>query len=519
MAGQIILSVAYGIDVRPEGDPFVEDAENVLHALVLGSKPEATLFDIITWLLHMPSWFPGAGFKRCARKWRPIVDNALQTPHDKVKGELACGTAAPSVAANMISKLDEISTELDLFAAKSVPGTMYVGGADTTVTALETFILAMTLYPKVQRKAQAEIDSVVGNSRLPDYSDQDALPYVQAVLKEVLRWHPVAPLGVSHKVIKSDVYEGHFIPAGSTVIPNVWGMLHDPNIFTEPDRFYPERWFSPNAPAFPIQAFGFGARQCPGRFFIVPMEDGPPEKKHLSGIISCVVLELRNGTVANLDGFGGTGEPLQNRSLLSLEMSHSLRRKAKARTASIAELAASGPRCMENIPISNETVGKRRAGAVEMTITNVDDEGSGSNADTTEFRRKQRHGELERLRSHTPQPLRRREQVICRRESWDCVTSSIEDNTDAIASTMEWRRMVLQSQKESQATSTHQYREGRSRAKLDAEVQRIRQHYLKQEKILEREIVRLERRYEWTIAQLEREEQDDGSYSVDGWEE
>jgi hypothetical protein len=39
-------------------------------------------------VLYMPSWFPGAGFKRCARKWRPIIDNALQTPHDKVKGEL-----------------------------------------------------------------------------------------------------------------------------------------------------------------------------------------------------------------------------------------------------------------------------------------------------------------------------------------------------------------------------------------------------------------------------------------------
>jgi cytochrome P450 len=54
----------------------------------------------------------------------------------------------------------------------------------------------MTLYPDVQRKAQAEIDSVVGNSRLPDFSDQDALPYVQAVLKEVLRWHPVTPLSM-----------------------------------------------------------------------------------------------------------------------------------------------------------------------------------------------------------------------------------------------------------------------------------------------------------------------------------
>ena len=52
----------------------------------------------------------------------------------------------------------------------------------------------MTLYPNVQRKAQAEIDRVVGNSRLPDYSDHDELPYLQAVLKEVLRWHPVTPL-------------------------------------------------------------------------------------------------------------------------------------------------------------------------------------------------------------------------------------------------------------------------------------------------------------------------------------
>ena len=55
----------------------------------------------------------------------------------------------------------------------------------------------MTLYPEVQRKAQAEIDRVVENSRLPEYSDQDELPYVDAVLKEVLRWHPVTPLGMS----------------------------------------------------------------------------------------------------------------------------------------------------------------------------------------------------------------------------------------------------------------------------------------------------------------------------------
>ena len=54
----------------------------------------------------------------------------------------------------------------------------------------------MTLYPEVQCKVQAKIDEIVGNSRLPEFSNQDMLPYVQAVLKEVLRWHPVTPLGV-----------------------------------------------------------------------------------------------------------------------------------------------------------------------------------------------------------------------------------------------------------------------------------------------------------------------------------
>ena len=53
----------------------------------------------------------------------------------------------------------------------------------------------MTLYPDVQRKAQAETDQIIGNSRLPNVSDEGELPYVQAVLKETLRWHPVGPLG------------------------------------------------------------------------------------------------------------------------------------------------------------------------------------------------------------------------------------------------------------------------------------------------------------------------------------
>lgn len=66
-----------------------------------------------------------------------------------------------------------------------------------SVGTLSVFILAMVRYPEVQKKAQREIDAVVGSSRLPSLKDRDQLPYMKALAKEVLRWHAVAPQGKS----------------------------------------------------------------------------------------------------------------------------------------------------------------------------------------------------------------------------------------------------------------------------------------------------------------------------------
>lgn len=64
-----------------------------------------------------------------------------------------------------------------------------------SVSAIYSFVLAMTLHPKVQKRAQEEIDAVVGSDRLPAFDDRPNLPYLEAIVKEVLRWNPVAPLG------------------------------------------------------------------------------------------------------------------------------------------------------------------------------------------------------------------------------------------------------------------------------------------------------------------------------------
>ena len=77
----------------------------------------------------------------------------------------------------------------------------------------------MALHSDVQAKAQAELDRVVGPERLPEYTDIDHMPYIQATLMETLRWMPVLPFSIPHAVTDDDEYRGYHIPKGSMVIP------------------------------------------------------------------------------------------------------------------------------------------------------------------------------------------------------------------------------------------------------------------------------------------------------------
>jgi cytochrome P450 len=85
-------------------------------------------------------------------------------------------------------------SEIDII--KGSTATVYLAGADTTVAAVISFFLAMLVYPDVQRKAQEEVDRVIGHDRLPEIDDAPQLPYVQAVVNECLRWLPVVPIGL-----------------------------------------------------------------------------------------------------------------------------------------------------------------------------------------------------------------------------------------------------------------------------------------------------------------------------------
>lgn len=91
-----------------------------------------------------------------------------------------------------------------------------------TFSLIQAFFLVLASFPEVQEKARTELDAVVGPHRLPDFNDRDALPYVCAVIKECMRWHAIAPLGIPHRLVQDDEYRGYLIPKGTLVIPNIW---------------------------------------------------------------------------------------------------------------------------------------------------------------------------------------------------------------------------------------------------------------------------------------------------------
>ena len=91
-----------------------------------------------------------------------------------------------------------------------------------TNATLGSFFLAMARNTDIMRTAQRQLDSVLGDGRLPDHSDIDNLPYIVAIVKETFRWAPPLPIGTTHRLMEDDVYRGMFIPGGATVVENIW---------------------------------------------------------------------------------------------------------------------------------------------------------------------------------------------------------------------------------------------------------------------------------------------------------
>ncbi|KAF4439928.1 hypothetical protein F53441_12429 [Fusarium austroafricanum] len=250
-AGSVILKIAYGYTSEQfKEDVLINMAGKAMDDFGRTAVAGAFLVDIIPILRYVPEWVPGVNFKRLANQLQLELDDLVEKPYAFVKHQHAAGKQDNSFLTQLLDAGDATPEE-------------------RTVSAIACFFLAMSRYPEVQIKAQEDIDRVIGNERLPDASDRSKLPYIDAIVKEVLRWHPVAPMGLPHTSTADDVFEGYFIPKDAIVMANIWGFAHDPEVHSEPERFNPERFLSTggNQPEQDPSsyAFGFGRRICPGR--------------------------------------------------------------------------------------------------------------------------------------------------------------------------------------------------------------------------------------------------------------
>ncbi|EKM56447.1 uncharacterized protein PHACADRAFT_92801 [Phanerochaete carnosa HHB-10118-sp] len=276
--GASILYLTYGYEVSDDvnEDPLVNIAEEAMQGFAHASDPGAYLVDTVPWLKYVPDWFPGATFKKDVKVMRRSRERLYDVPYDFVRRDMAKGAVPSSFVSSYIDEKGE-PTLMEEELIKAAAASLYSGGADTTPSSLASFILVVTLYPEIQERAQAELDSLIGGSwqRLPSFADRPRLPYVEAIVLEVLRWNPSVPLGLAHRLSQDDVYNGYHFAKGTIFWANIWTMLHDEKVFPEPSKFMPDRFLDGNGrlrslsrledPA--VLGFGFGRRICPGMYF------------------------------------------------------------------------------------------------------------------------------------------------------------------------------------------------------------------------------------------------------------
>ncbi|KAM7471459.1 hypothetical protein LguiA_009642 [Lonicera macranthoides] len=149
---------------------------------------------------------------------------------------------------------------------------LFIAGTDTSSSTVEWAIAELVRHPKILAKAKEELDTVVGPNRLVTETDLAQLTYLQAIIKETFRLHPSTPLSLPRMSAESCEINGYHIPKGSTLLVNVWAIARDPEAWSDPLEFRPERFLpggeKPNADVrgndFEVIPFGSGRRICAG---------------------------------------------------------------------------------------------------------------------------------------------------------------------------------------------------------------------------------------------------------------
>ncbi|THU80496.1 cytochrome P450 [Dendrothele bispora CBS 962.96] len=251
LSESIMITIIYGLNIVSNNEDLPQAAKSAVDAGDYMLLPGYDTWKTIPFVHILAK----LGFFPLQRSIRPIITAIKEGPFQE---------AMKAMVGTLLRCLLSISNN---FQQKTDSRPSLVG--ELTVSAISTFIFAMSLNPHVQTKAKEEINNVLGVGKIPRFSDRESLPYVEAIYREVMRWHPALPLGVPHKTTQALVYNGYYLPKGSLLFANIWAMGHNETIYPNPNQFDPERHLRHDG-TFPdinsIHAYGFGRRICAGRY-------------------------------------------------------------------------------------------------------------------------------------------------------------------------------------------------------------------------------------------------------------
>jgi cytochrome P450 len=156
-----------------------------------------------------------------------------------------------------------ISMALSASSKLMIDGSLVETGSDTLRASLNAFIAGAVAQPAWTKRAREELDRVCGEAkRLPTFGDIENLPFIQAAVKESLRWRPLVEAGVNHMATEDFQFEQYYFPKGTLFTWNAWAINQNPEEYRDPELFLPERFLDENVdnPLFGLWSFGAGRR-------------------------------------------------------------------------------------------------------------------------------------------------------------------------------------------------------------------------------------------------------------------
>ncbi|KAJ9643706.1 uncharacterized protein PV06_09111 [Exophiala oligosperma] len=253
----LALTLNWGTRMASQNDELFGEITHVEEEVSKFRSTTGNLQDYIPLLRLNPFNFGSAK----AREMRHRRDVYLKKLNDDLDDRMAKGTHQPCIQANVIQDKE---TKLNHEELVSISLTMLSGGLDTLTTLVAWSMALLAERPEIQRKALEEIRAVYpGDDQiLCDANDDQGIPYIVALVRELLRYYTVLRLALPRATVKDIVYNGHTIPSGSVVFLNAWACNMDADVWSDPEVFRPERWLEqPDAPMF---TYGLGYRMCAG---------------------------------------------------------------------------------------------------------------------------------------------------------------------------------------------------------------------------------------------------------------